>query len=148
MCTFTSKAQLRTSNKADLLARSRCDIVYISKERCLSQQSLSEARSPATKPIFLEQLRDALFNIGFLYIKNTGIDQDLYDRVCEQGRSFFSVPDEEKARIDMINQKSFLGYARVRLNSRRIRKYVKADRFQARCRGHRQKTRLARAGRI
>lgn len=76
---------------------------------------LSEARSEETKPAFLEQLRNTLFNVGFLYIKNTGIDQELYDQVCEQGIKFFSVPDDEKARIDMINQKSFLGYARVRL---------------------------------
>ena len=75
---------------------------------------LSEARSEETKPAFLEQLRHALFNVGFLYIKNTGIDQELYDQVCQQGIKFFDLPDNEKARIDMINQKSFLGYAKVR----------------------------------
>ena len=73
----------------------------------------SEARSEVTKPAFLEQLRDALMNVGFLYIKNTGIDQDLYDQICEQGIKFFELPDDEKAKIDMINQKSFLGYAKV-----------------------------------
>lgn len=46
---------------------------------------LSEARSEATKAGFLEQLRDALINVGFLYIKNTGISQDLFDRICDQG---------------------------------------------------------------
>lgn len=74
---------------------------------------LSEARSEKTKPEFLKQLRDALLNVGFLYIKNTGIDQDLYDRVCEKGISFFDLPEEEKLRIEMKNQKSFLGYSRV-----------------------------------
>lgn len=74
---------------------------------------LSEARSNEKKPAFLAQLRDALFNVGFMYIMNTGIDQDLYDQVCEQGIKFFSIPDEEKAKIDMINQPSFLGYAKV-----------------------------------
>ena len=74
---------------------------------------LSEARAEATKPAFLAQLRDALFNVGFLYIKNFGIEQETLDEVCEQGIKFFSVSDEEKARIDMINQPSFLGYARV-----------------------------------
>lgn len=90
---------------------------------------LSEARSPETRPAFLEQLRDALFNVGFLYIKNAGIDQELYDRVCEQGVRFFGVPDEEKARIDMINQQSFLGYAKVRCLIRTILStlYTEAD---------------------
>ena len=76
---------------------------------------LSEAKSEKTKPAFLAQLRHALFNVGFLYIKNTGIDQDLYDQVCRQGMKFFDLSDDEKAKIDMINQKSFLGYAKVTL---------------------------------
>ena len=74
---------------------------------------LSEARDKETKPAFLAQLRDVLLNVGFLYLKNVGIDQDMYDKVCEQGINFFDLPDEEKARIDMVNEKSFLGYAKV-----------------------------------
>lgn len=74
---------------------------------------ISEARSEDTKPAFLNQLRDALLNVGFLYIKNVGIDQDLYDRVCEEGINFFDLPREEKLRIEMKNQPSFLGYSRV-----------------------------------
>jgi len=34
---------------------------------------LAMANSPETKPQCLEELRHVLFNIGFLYIKNTGI---------------------------------------------------------------------------
>lgn len=74
---------------------------------------LSEATSPSTKPAFLTQLRTALLECGFLYIKNTGISQDLYDRVCRQGISFFELDDEEKMEIEMKNQPSFLGYSRV-----------------------------------
>lgn len=76
---------------------------------------LSEARSEESKPAFLVQLRDALLNVGFLYIKNTGIDQELYDNVCEEGTRFFGLPEEEKLAIEMKNQPSFLGYSRVRL---------------------------------
>ena len=75
--------------------------------------NLSEARDDSTKPAFLKQLRDALLNVGFLYIKNTGIDQSLYDRVCEEGIRFFDLPEEEKLRIEMKNQPSFLGYSRL-----------------------------------
>jgi len=74
---------------------------------------LSEARSDETKPAFLKQLRDALLEVGFLYIKGTGIEQDLYDRVCEEGIHFFDLPDDEKLRIEMRNEASFLGYSRV-----------------------------------
>ena len=78
---------------------------------------LSEARAEESKSEFLRKLRDALLNVGFLYIKNTGIDQDLCDRVCEEGIRFFDLPHEEKLRIEMKNQASFLGYSRVRLRT-------------------------------
>lgn len=74
---------------------------------------LSEARDDSLKPEFLRKLRDALLNVGFLYIKNAGIEQKLYDRVCEAGIQFFDLPEDEKLRIEMKNQRSFLGYSRV-----------------------------------
>lgn len=75
---------------------------------------LSEARREDTKPAFLTQLRDALLNVGFLYIKNVGISQETLDRVCEEGIKFFDLPDDDKLAIEMKNQPSFLGYSRVR----------------------------------
>jgi isopenicillin N synthase-like dioxygenase len=75
---------------------------------------MSLARDDSTKPAFLEQLRDTLLNVGFLYIKNTGIDQDLYDKVCEEGIRFFDLPEDEKLRIEMKNAQSFLGYSKVK----------------------------------
>ncbi|KAK0977229.1 hypothetical protein LTR91_013383 [Friedmanniomyces endolithicus] len=74
---------------------------------------LSEALSEITKPAFLKELRHALLTVGFLYIKGTGIEQDLYDRVCEEGIRFFGLPDEEKLSIEMKNEPSFLGYSRL-----------------------------------
>ncbi|KAK3635997.1 hypothetical protein LTR56_014373 [Elasticomyces elasticus] len=74
---------------------------------------LSEARSVETKPAFLKQLREALLTVGFLYISGTGIDQDLYDRVCKEGIEFFELPDDEKLKIEMKNEASFLGYSRL-----------------------------------
>ena len=74
---------------------------------------LSEARSDEAKPGFLKQLRDALLTVGFLYIRGTGIEQDLYDRVCDEGIKFFDLPDGEKLSIEMKNEASFLGYSRV-----------------------------------
>ena len=74
---------------------------------------LSLARDDKTKPELLIQLRDALLNVGFLYIKNAGIDQGLYDRVCDEGIRFFDLPQREKLKIEMKNANSFLGYSQV-----------------------------------
>ena len=57
---------------------------------------LSLARSANTKPDFLDQLRHALLEVGFLYLKNTGIPQELVENVVEEGVKFFDIPMEEK----------------------------------------------------
>jgi isopenicillin N synthase-like dioxygenase len=57
---------------------------------------LSLAREPTSKPAFLEQLRHALLEVGFLYLKNVGIPQELIQQVKEEGVTFFDLPEEEK----------------------------------------------------
>lgn len=57
---------------------------------------LSLADDPATKPAFLADLRHALMEVGFLYIKNVGISEHLFNRVISEGRTFFDIPLEEK----------------------------------------------------
>lgn len=74
---------------------------------------LSLARQEDTKPLFLSHLRNALLNVGFLYLRNTGIEQDLFDAVCKQAIAFFNLPEAEKLKMEMKNQPSFLGYSRV-----------------------------------
>lgn len=58
---------------------------------------------PDTKPDFLEQLQYALLEVGFLYIKNTGIDDELIQKVISLGKAFFDLPEEEKLRLEMKN---------------------------------------------
>lgn len=70
---------------------------------------LAHSRDPKTKPAFLESLRKVLLEVGFLYIKNTGIDDALIQDVIAQGRAFFDLPDEKKLEIEMKNAPSFLG---------------------------------------
>ncbi len=72
---------------------------------------LSLARDPGTKPAFLEYLKIALLEVGFLYIKNTGIDDALIEDVILQGKAFFNLPEEKKLEIQMKNVPSFLGMA-------------------------------------
>jgi isopenicillin N synthase-like dioxygenase len=78
--------------------------------------SLERARNPVTKPAFLSELRDALLNVGFLYLSDTGLPLDLIQRVKNETFKFFDesiLPLEEKERIEMKNEKSFLGWSRV-----------------------------------
>jgi len=82
--------------------------------------SLAQARDPTTKPAFLSDLRSALLNVGFLYLSDTGLPPELIKKVCEQTFAFFdenALPLEEKERIEMKNEKSFLGWSRVSLAS-------------------------------
>lgn len=70
---------------------------------------LSFARNLEIKPAFLNSLRKALLEVGFLYIKNTGIDESLIQDVISQGKAFFDLPEEKKLEIQMKNVPSFLG---------------------------------------
>ncbi|KAF2628910.1 Clavaminate synthase-like protein [Macroventuria anomochaeta] len=75
---------------------------------------LSRALDPATKPQFLADLRSALLNVGFLYLSETGLPQELVQDVIRECKGFFeNLPQEEKERIEMKNEKSFLGWSRL-----------------------------------
>ncbi|MCJ1302804.1 hypothetical protein MMC08_005609 [Hypocenomyce scalaris] len=74
---------------------------------------LSLARNADTKAEFLDSLRHALLEVGFLYISNTGIDDTLINDVITQGKAFFRLPQEKKLEIQMKNAPSFLGYNKL-----------------------------------
>ncbi|KAI2638495.1 hypothetical protein GGS21DRAFT_488585 [Xylaria nigripes] len=74
---------------------------------------LAQSRDAATKPQFLADLRHALMEVGFLYLKNIGIPDDLWHEVIREGRAFFDIPREEKLKIEMKNAPSFLGYSQL-----------------------------------
>ncbi|ORY15677.1 hypothetical protein BCR34DRAFT_477498 [Clohesyomyces aquaticus] len=75
---------------------------------------LSHALDPATKPAFLTSLRSALLNVGFLYLSETGLPDQLISDVIRECRGFFEkLPWEEKEKIEMKNEKSFLGWSRL-----------------------------------
>lgn len=75
---------------------------------------LSHARDPTLKPTFLSSLRSALLHVGFLYLSETGLPDNLVaDVVAECHKFFEELPLEEKERIEMKNEKSFLGWSRL-----------------------------------
>lgn len=59
----------------------------------------------ATKSTFLDELRHVLLEVGFCYIKNTGIDEALQAEVVRLAKAFFDLPESEKLRIEMKNCK-------------------------------------------
>ena len=75
---------------------------------------LSLATHPSTKPQFLSFLRSALLNVGFLYLSETGLPEELVGKVVREcGRFFEELPGGEKERIEMKREWSFLGWSRV-----------------------------------
>ena len=64
---------------------------------------LDLTKDPETKPAFLEHLKKALLEVGFLYIKNTGVDAQLVEDVIRLTKGFFELPTEEKLRLEMKN---------------------------------------------
>ncbi|KAF9526908.1 hypothetical protein CPB83DRAFT_857184 [Crepidotus variabilis] len=67
-------------------------------------------QSEATQ--FLEQLRHALVNVGFLYLSNHTVSQDNIDLVIDYIPKLFALPQNAKDDIKMSNSEHFLGYSR------------------------------------
>lgn len=74
---------------------------------------LSLVESPATKPLFLSELRRALVIVGFFYLKNTPVSVDVQKEFVQKSKDLFNLPLEKKLEIDMVNSKHFLGYSRL-----------------------------------
>jgi len=64
---------------------------------------LSLASDPGTKPAFLADLRHALMEVGFLYLKSVGIPDELFKEVIKEGVAFFDIPMEEKYAVSQRN---------------------------------------------
>ncbi|KAJ4298304.1 hypothetical protein N0V90_006204 [Kalmusia sp. IMI 367209] len=72
---------------------------------------LSEASRPQQKRELLEQLHDALFNVGFLYIKNHGVPPETIAALTSLLPALFDQPNEAKASLSKLNSPHFLGYS-------------------------------------
>jgi isopenicillin N synthase-like dioxygenase len=57
---------------------------------------LALSKDPEMKQAFLADLRHALMEVGFLYLKNVGIPDELFSQVIHEGKAFFDIPLEEK----------------------------------------------------
>jgi isopenicillin N synthase-like dioxygenase len=66
--------------------------------------------SPTTKPQFILQLQHALINVGFLYLKNHGVDNHIIDSLISYIPQLFALPQH---KIRMANSEHFLGYSKI-----------------------------------
>jgi isopenicillin N synthase-like dioxygenase len=71
---------------------------------------LSFAETSDRRPELLAQLHDALFNVGFLYIKNHGIPQSTISSLTSLLPSLFNLSPESKEKLSKLNSPHFLGY--------------------------------------
>lgn len=61
---------------------------------------------------FLDQLREAVVNVGFLYAKSD-FPEHLVDELKALLPALFSIPESEKAQIELENSPHFLGYSAI-----------------------------------
>ncbi|EGN95387.1 hypothetical protein SERLA73DRAFT_186333 [Serpula lacrymans var. lacrymans S7.3] len=68
---------------------------------------------PARKPEFILQLRHALINVGFLYLKNPPVARKDIDALIDYIPRLFALPQQAKDSIRMANSPHFLGYSKL-----------------------------------
>jgi isopenicillin N synthase-like dioxygenase len=72
---------------------------------------LAWAEDPKKKPELLQQLHSALFDVGFLYIKNHGVPQSAISDLTTRLPALFNLPEQDRAALSKMNSPHFLGYS-------------------------------------
>lgn len=72
---------------------------------------LSLAKEPASRKLLLCQLHDALFNVGFLYVKNHGVPSSTISNLTDLLPTLFALPERKRAQLSKLNSPHFLGYS-------------------------------------
>lgn len=67
----------------------------------------------AEREAFLDQLRTSARDIGFFYLINHGVNDELQRAVQHEARRFFALSDEQKQQVAMIHSPHFRGYNRA-----------------------------------
>lgn len=75
--------------------------------------SLDWAKDAEKRVLLLVQLREALFSVGFLYITNHGVAEDIISSLASQAPALFSLSDRSKSELSKIHSPHFLGYSGV-----------------------------------
>ncbi|KAG5645449.1 hypothetical protein DXG03_005998 [Asterophora parasitica] len=57
-----------------------------------------------------DEIRDACINVGFFYVKNHGIPEDILHATLDNAKRFFAQPTESKMEIENKKSPAFKGY--------------------------------------
>ena len=77
----------------------------------ISVLDLRFSEDPERRGLLLDQLRDALFNVGFLYISNHGVLEQTISVLANLMPALFSLSDLSKSELSKMNSPHFLGYS-------------------------------------
>ncbi|KAF9005538.1 hypothetical protein BDQ17DRAFT_1278014 [Cyathus striatus] len=66
--------------------------------------------NPLLRRELADKILDACVNVGFFYIKNHGIAEELITDAVEAGKRFFVLPDEVKMELDIHKTPNYKGY--------------------------------------
>ncbi|KAE8309454.1 hypothetical protein BDV41DRAFT_580402 [Aspergillus transmontanensis] len=83
----------------------------MSSTRKIPVLDLKLAEDASTRGLLLGQLHDALFNIGFLYISNHGISEEIISALSETLPALFHLPLERKRELSKTKSPQFLGFS-------------------------------------
>ncbi|KAE8386472.1 hypothetical protein BDV23DRAFT_187282 [Aspergillus alliaceus] len=83
----------------------------MSSTRKIPVLDLNLAEDPSTRGLLLDQLHDALFNIGFLYISNHGVSEEIISALSEKLPTLFHLPPERKRELSKTESPQFLGFS-------------------------------------
>lgn len=87
------------------------DTAEMSSTRKIPVLDLKLAEDPSTRGLLLDQLHDALFNIGFLYISNHGVSEEIISTLAEKLPALFHLPLERKRELSKTKSPQFLGFS-------------------------------------
>ncbi|KAG6335612.1 hypothetical protein ID866_3469 [Astraeus odoratus] len=68
------------------------------------------SRDPALRRAIAIDIRKACVNVGFFYVKNHGIPEDVISKAVHAAERFFSLPNEMKNKLSIHASPNFKGY--------------------------------------
>lgn len=74
---------------------------------------LNLASTSETRPDLLRQLHHALTSVGFLYVSNHGVPDNIVSDLVAILPQLFSLTDDEKSKVSLGNSPHFLGYSNI-----------------------------------
>lgn len=71
------------------------------------------AAGPDEAAAFRNDLRNAMHEVGFLYLSGHGVPQELTDSMLGISRRFFDLPEKAKLAVENVHSPQFRGYTRM-----------------------------------